>query len=75
MQCVIAQPEGCVGALAAPSGPKGVRELSQREHTSTGVALDRFLAEATQKAQIVFADRPVAAAVAELADVAMFIQQ
>jgi hypothetical protein len=50
-------------------------ELSECEYTLAGVSLDRFFANATQKAQIVLPDGLVTAAVAELADAAMVIQQ
>ena len=52
-----------------------MRELIEREHTFAGVSLDRFFADATQKAQIVLPDRLVRAAFAELSDAAMVIQQ
>jgi hypothetical protein len=50
-------------------------ELSEREHTFTGVSLDRFFADATQKAQIVLPDGLITATGAELADATMVIQQ
>ena len=52
-----------------------MRELSEREYTLAAVSLDRFFADATQKAQIVLPDSLITAAVAELADAAMVIQQ
>src|ERR1700716_816188 len=52
-----------------------MRELSEREYTLAGVSLDRFFADATQKGQIVLPDGLIAAAVAELADATMVIQQ
>ena len=52
-----------------------MRELSEREYTLAGVSLDRFFADATQKAQIVLPDGLVTAAVAEFANAAMVIQQ
>jgi hypothetical protein len=75
MQRVVAQPERSIGPLAAASGPKGMCELSEREYTPAGVSLDRFFTNATKKAQIVLPDGLITAAVAELADAAMVIQQ
>jgi hypothetical protein len=74
MQCVVAHPERCIGALAAAPGTKGVRELSEGKHTLAGVSLDGFFANTPQKAQIILPDSLVTTAIAELADIAMAIQ-
>jgi hypothetical protein len=74
MQRVISPLERGIGAFAAASRPKSMRELSERENTLAGISLDRLFADATQKAQMVLPDGLVTAAVAERADAAMIIQ-
>jgi hypothetical protein len=63
-----------IGALAAASGSKRMRELGEREHTPAGVLLDRLFADTTEEAQIVLPDGPITAAVAERADPAVVVQ-
>jgi hypothetical protein len=75
MQRVVAQSERSIGPLAAAPGPKGMRQLGERQYTPPSVSLDCFFADTTQKAQIVFSDGLITAAVAELTNVAMVIQQ
>jgi hypothetical protein len=70
MQRVVAQLQRGIGALAAALGPKGMRELGEREHTIAGVSLDRLFADAAEKAQIVLPDGLITAAVTERADAA-----
>ena len=74
MQRVVAQLQRGIGPLAAASGPKGMRELGEREHTLAGVSLDRLFADTAEEAQIVLPDGPITAALAERADGAMVIQ-
>jgi hypothetical protein len=74
MKLVVPHPKRCITPLAATSGPKGMCELSERQHTLAGVSLNRFFANAPQKAQIVFPDSLVTAAIAEFTDTAMLIQ-
>src|SRR5258708_37625110 len=75
MQRVIAQLGLGVGALAGASGPKGMRELGEREHTLASVSPDRLFADATHDGQVVLLDGLTTTAVAGLANPAMIIQQ
>jgi hypothetical protein len=52
-----------------------MRELGERQYALAGASLDGSFADTAQKAQILLPDRLITTAVAELADVAMVIQQ
>src|SRR5271157_1222935 len=73
-QCVIAVGSQALRGSALPPWAKGMGELRDRQDALPGVSVDLLLAHPSKEADVVFLHRLVVAPLAELADLAVVVQ-